>query len=388
MSTWKDIFSPMDGENGQLDRELGLFRVLSVGVELEFSLAAIPYGVDDPEPDGREVYGIMEEERNPDAPAPHFPFEILQRLDRAERTQRHIANSLLKAGHRAVAAPDRKSEPSDLPLDRWTVTDDSTIRPPPAEGDQKRYVFQKVELISPAFFATEGSLAEIRNVCRLIIRTYRTCGGPSTGLHVHVGDSTRGFDLETLQNIMAILWTFEPSLAMLHPEHRQNNDYCLPLRRFSALALRMVAENIPIRKSLELIYKTTSINELIWLMSGGDGSGYKMCVNIHNLMEPYVDSSDVPYQREDEVKKTVEFRQHAGTLYPAAVYHWTKVCLKIVEFAQECPTQKLRVWLDWHIDDEVKRFPAVAVLYALKLPLSAQYYEEQLAERNKASSEL
>ncbi|KAE9376847.1 hypothetical protein N431DRAFT_332239 [Stipitochalara longipes BDJ] len=391
MSKWKSVFSPLDGTNGKLDREPAQFRVLSLGVELEFSLATIPYNVKDPELDGREVYGIMEEERKPNAPehtTPKFRFEVLQRIDRAERTQRHIAKTLVKAGSRAIAQPDMSLDPPDMPLDRWIVTDDSTIQAPPAKGDRKRYVFQKVELISPAFLATKGSLVEIQRTCQLIIRTYRTCGGPSTGLHIHVGNCTRGFDLETLQNVMAILWTFELQLATLHPKYRRDNDYCLPLRRSSGLALQMVAEKINLRNSLEIIYKTTSINNLIWLMGAADGSGYKMCVNIHNLIEPYVDAGGVLCGRDDGTKKTIEFRQHEGTLNPEAVYQWCKVCLKIIEFAQECPTWKLRIWLTWHINNRVEGYPAVAVLYALKLPHSAQYYENKLAKGDEVSAEL
>lgn len=379
----------MDGENGELDRE-GPFHVLSVGTELEFCLGAVPYGIVDPEPDDeRKVYGIMEREISANSAEPTIPqvfrFEIQQRIDRAERTQRHLANTLVKAGYKAVAEIDMNMDPHDMSLDCWTITEDSTIQPPAAEGDEKRYVFQKIEVVSPAFLATEGSLAQIREICLLIIRTYRTCGGPSTGLHVHVGNSTRGFDSETLQNVMAMLWTFEPQLETLHPEHRRNNDYCLPLRRASGLTLRMAAENIPLRKSLDVIYKTTSINDLIWLMGSADGSGYKMCVNIHNLMEPYVDADGLSCQRDDEVKKTIEFRGHEGTLDPARVYWWTKVCLRVVEFSQECQIWKLRVWLSWHIHDTVDGFPAVALLYAMKLPLAAQYYEEQLNKRDAVS---
>jgi len=287
-----------------------------------------------------------------------------------------------------MAEKDIPLDPPNISYDRWNVTEDSTIRPPHAEGYEQQYAFQKIEVISPAFLATEGSLAQIREICLLLVRTYRTCGGPSTGLHIHVGNSTRGFDLETLQNVMAILWTFEPQLETLHPEHRRNNDYCLPLRRASGLALRMAAEKIPVRESLDIIYKTSSINELILLMAAADGSGYKMCVNIHNLMEPYLDdASGLAYQRDDKVKKTIEFRGHEGTLDPAQVYWWAKVCLRVVEFAQECHSWKLRVWLSWHIHDKVEGFPAVAVLYALKVPLGAQYYEDQLNKRTTASTE-
>jgi hypothetical protein len=148
----------------------------------------------------------------------------------------------------------------------------------------------------------------------------------------------------------------------------------------------MLEEKIDLRDILDEIYKTTSINQLIKLMSASDGSGWKMGVNLGNLLEPYVDERR-SFHHPDDLKKTIEFRQHEGTLDPKAVYNWAKVCVNLVEFAQEVPTPKLQAWLRWNINQKVEEYPAVAVLYALKIPQCALYYEKKLAERSNVPSE-
>lgn len=388
MSPWQYVYSPLDDENGKLDCKLGEFPKLSFGIELEFSLAALPFDVEDLEvPDGRKVYGIIGEDGGPNQPTVQLTLALLlkKKGDRRNATQRHISNTLTKIGIRAIGEMDRVHEFADMPLDRWNVTEDTTIKHPPLEGFRTFYEFQEVEMQSPAYLMTEGSLRDVQRVCHLITRTYRTYNGQSTGLHVHVGNSTRGFTLETVQNVVAILFAFEPQLDTLHPEHRRKNGYCLPLRSSSRLALRMLEEKIDLRDILDEIYKT-SINQLIKLMSASDGSGWKMGVNLENLLEPYVDERR-SFHHPDDLKKTIEFRQHEGTLDPKAVYNWAKVCVNLVEFAQEVPTPKLQAWLRWNINQKVEEYPAVAVLYALKIPRCALYYEKILAERSNVPSE-
>jgi hypothetical protein len=385
MSPWQYAFSPLDGgedeKPGSYPRN---FPRLSFGVELEFSLATLSRDREDPEPDGRQVYGIAEIEK-PDSSS-LGRISLFRRIERADNTQRHLAKTLVGEGFRAIAEADTQQDAPDIPLDRWIVTQDPSIQQPPVQGNIGKYSFQKIEMQSPAYLMTEGSLREVQRVCHLVTRTYRTYTGESTGLHVHCGNSARGLPLETVQNVMAILFAFEPQFDLLHPEHRRNNRWCVPLRGSSRLALRMVENNIDLPDSIAEIYKTTSINQLIKLMGAHDNSGHKMRVNIHNLLEAYVDDDGELRQRHDESKRTIEFRQHEGTLDPEAIYFWSKTCVNFVEFAQEVSTPKLRAWLRWTIDEKVENYPAVAVLYAMKIPTCALYYERKLAERDGAST--
>lgn len=270
---------------------------------------------------------------------------LARRNDRKDSAKRHIVKTLSKAGFRAIAEPDMKNEPERMPLDRWIVTEDSTIKPPPQDFGMFKYTFVPVEVQSPPYLMSEGSLREVQRCCHLITRTYRTSSLESSGLHVHVGNSTQGFPLQTVQNLMAILFAFEPALDMLYPEHRRYNSWCLPLRRKSVQAQLIEHSKIELRDSIDVIYRTTSINQLIKLMGACDNSGWKMTINLQHLKESETDEDGFVFVRKDEAKRTIEFRQHEGTLDPEAVYHYVKTCVNFVEFAQEVSTPKLREWL-------------------------------------------
>ena len=170
---------------------------------------------------------------------------------------------------------------------------------------------------------------------------------------------------------MAILFAFEPALDTLYPEHRRHDSWRLPLRRKSVLAQLIEHSKIELQDSIDVIYRTTSINQLIKLMGACDNSAWKMMVNLQHLKESETDEYGFVFVRKDEVKRTIEFRQHEGTLDSEAVYHYVKTCVNFDKFAQEVSTPKLREWLRRTIDTKVEDFPAVAVLHSMKIPHSA-----------------
>jgi hypothetical protein len=392
MSLWQNFHSPLDSEDENPAADQRDFPKLFFGVELEFSLAALPLTRKDHEPtDGRQVFilddgniATKEDETHSMNSIAGLRNALAGRNDHADSAKRHIVKTLTKAGFRAIVEPDMKNEPEGMPLDRWIVTEDWTIKPPPQDLGMFKYTFVPVEVQSPPYLMSEGSLREVQRCCHLITRTYRTCSPESSGLHVHVGNRTQGFPLQTVQNLMAILFAFEPALDMLYPEHRRYNSWCVPLRRNSVLAQRIEYSKIELRDSMDVIYRTTSINQLIKLMGACDKSGWKMTINLQHLKESETDEDVFSFVRKDEVKRTIEFRQHEGTLDPEAVYHYVKTCVNFVEFAQEVSTPKLREWLRRTIDMKVEDFPAVAVLHAMKIPHSALYYERKIAEREDA----
>lgn len=81
-------------------------------------------------------------------------------------------------------------------------------------------------------------------------------------------------------------------------------------------------------------------------------------------------------------KRTVEFRQHAGTLDPVAVNNWVKVCVGIVSFVSFNSKSFLTEFLFDHIQrEEVKTQIDVLRLLSLigldGLDSPAEYYRRR-----------
>jgi hypothetical protein len=62
-------------------------------------------------------------------------------------------------------------------------------------------------------------------------------------LQVHIGNAQKAFSVGQLKNLMSLIWTFEPTLNTLHPQHRIANQHFVPrLREKSRLAARKANE--------------------------------------------------------------------------------------------------------------------------------------------------
>ena len=81
------------------------------------------------------------------------------------------------------------------------------------------------------------------------------------------------------------------------------------------------------------------------------------------------------------VKRTIEFRTHEGTLDAESIYNWVKVCIGLVDFAQEVETANLRAWLKYNAEKASEEYSVVVLLHALKMPAAALYYEKKLGNR-------
>lgn len=107
-------------------------------------------------------------------------------------------------------------------------------------------------------------------------------------------------------------------------------------------------------------------------------TGGRLGFNIDNLQEKGMVYGRRMMEAAEKAKKTIEFRQHEGTLDPEAVTQWIRVSVRLVEFAEEVRPEILRVWLKEHIDTN---YNVIQLLKATRQPLAAWYYEKKLAER-------
>ncbi|PVH87356.1 hypothetical protein DL98DRAFT_354492, partial [Cadophora sp. DSE1049] len=244
------------------------------------------------------------------------------------------------------------------------------------------YKFRDIEVVSPPFHFCKEALNEVKVVCETLPSQYRLISNTSCSIHVHVGNGTRGFTVPHIRSLMALLWTFEPQMDTLHPQHRVGpTRYNGSLRKHSKLGLKLQARGMNARDGLQRIFETEEINEIVDILSLPSNQWrmpHTMGYNITNLMENGTPDSYEDFIEAEHTKKTVEFRHHEGTFDAQAVTQWIGLCVRLVEFAEEIRPDRLRTWLEEHIDTD---YNVIQILEATKQPQAAEYYEKKLAER-------
>jgi len=385
-SKWEHVWSPMGTDNDP-DFDKNPKPNFSFGVEIEFAIATLPFKKEDPDPDGRTVYGVSEREDGRPTQSTKIRGYTMREADELEHTQLHIVDTLAKYNIEAISERsllEVVDHVYDDPPTSWLVSHDGTIRTPP--DNNGRYNYIKIELTSPAYWLHDKAIKEIEKVCLILKKHYRIYCGPGSGLHVHVGLGTKGFSLSHLQNLAAIVWTFEPQLYSLMPSHRRIDINCLPLREYSILSHQLRKENRRPRDALKPIFATTSINELLKLLASKISN--RLGFNCRNLMEAYeLEYPCTPPALSEmrhmgpvqDTKKTVEWRMWESTLDTKEIKAWIRLVTGLHCAADECREDKLREWLRWHGEDDWlgngnDEYPIEAVLYALKCKFAATYF--------------
>jgi hypothetical protein len=193
---------------------------LTFGVELEVSAAYLVAGEKDRDPDDpRSVYHISTGDKS---------------LTLWQNNRNHIAETLRSNGIAAEVVP----EPGDNSYTRqnpraWVIASDLAVFEKPPDDGEGWYNYSPVELISPVFYYTQEALDEVKFVMTLMSNTYRC--GTTTGLHVHVGNSTKGFPPSVIQKLLGTIWTFKEHLELIHPKVRWDYGMCPSMRRGSTL---------------------------------------------------------------------------------------------------------------------------------------------------------
>ncbi|RYP16166.1 hypothetical protein DL767_010217 [Monosporascus sp. MG133] len=138
----------------------------------------------------------------------------------------------------------------------WTVKADPTLNrkqgdyawldPIPKElvdsftGDDRGWC--GFEVCSPALWATDEGISEIRQVCQILTENLWVLAPGNTGLHVHYGNGPDWMPVESVRRIAGLLYAADPLLVQLQPQHRRNNIWCLSTSLYSALATGLSAE--------------------------------------------------------------------------------------------------------------------------------------------------
>lgn len=213
---------------------------------------------------------------------------------------------------------------------------------------------------------------EVEAVCDRLYKKFNQPPGPvasdnrlvinsQCSTHVHVGNGDNGFDLQTVKNVLSTVVACERVFDSMHSTTRiggstlvfqphqgtssslyeqllepasynrpwsahftqeayarvtKPNDQCYPGSHFEDdPSLQDAASRYDIHSWLKIIENAPEIKDLLVLQSA---FGHSSDVNLRNL---------------DQTKKTIEFRQHAGTLRASEILAWVEVCVHLIEFA-------------------------------------------------------
>jgi hypothetical protein len=159
------------------------------------------------------------------------------------------------------------------------------------------------EFVSPVLRGDEG-IAQVKKIADALQVMGATANG-SCGFHVHVG-GVRGADLGFFKRLVKLYARFEPVIDSFMPPSRRGNSntYCRGLSAANVAA----------------VDNADSFDRLIQAATGLPASTYNARFFKLNL---------VAFRKH----RTVEFRQHAGTVDSAKAIAWIKTCLRMVAAA-------------------------------------------------------
>jgi len=357
---------------------------LTFGVEFEFCLATLPEDAQDPEPyDTRQIYNISDTEavntgmHSLNIMDPILRHHYKKRMQN-DIVQKHIAKTLISAGFPAITDEDIRRRHNEALLGgpepehyrSWNITTDSSIRVPGEDRTPgiSEYEWCKVEVISPVLMFTPQAIWQVQKVCKLISRKYRTLTNEWCGLHVHVGQGSKGLPDYGIKNLAAMIWAFEDRLDLLHPLHRSNDAACNSLYNSVPLASELDFETdrpLLLAEQIDRIFECNTGDQVIGLVND-ECPSYGSAYNFWNLLSQHSGSS----------KRTIEFRQHEGTLDPRRVENWIKVCVGLVEFALKTDSDCMGNFLRLVIDEE--DYTVVDMLITIGLQRQAVFYERSL----------
>lgn len=282
---------------------------------------------------------------------------------------------------------------------KWTVKPDYSLMLPENHGILGKYDgyhWVCVEVTSPALWATQESFEEIIKVCEILRTKFITLITESCGLHIHWGLGNNWVPVHHLRKVAALLLACDPLLAQLHHESRKDNYHCFSNRYFSEVAQRTLSGK-QVNKSIDgeplesLAFDQCSLRRassplFSRCIAAGSLVGYPFRPDrVPVSMEKFHTSIRAPqcipnaarellgcslpeavgrlmnssskistrklafnfrnytpgFYGESDVKRTIEFRQCAGTLNGDEVVAFAKLYIGLCEFAGKATINEL-----------------------------------------------
>ncbi|MCJ1467496.1 hypothetical protein MMC07_006121 [Pseudocyphellaria aurata] len=251
-----------------------------------------------------------------------------------------------------IPAQPQRHDMTDL--SKWTVTTDFSIQP--AEDREHWYA---CEVQTPALDYSVSDLEHVKTVVELLVSHFDLHVNHTCGLHVHVGNESRGFNLRTLKNFASLITVFEKQLNSLHSADRVQSMYAKPPGE-------VFHEDATPREKLWIIDQLDSVEKFISQFhpigdrSLIDGIDRFMAFNFSHL------EKGKPFQ-------TIEFRQHQGTLDSTLITNWVKVACNLVHLSH-ANREGFRDLIETHMDNS--KYTVMDLFVDLNMPDLAEFYRE------------
>ena len=215
----------------------------------------------------------------------------------------------------------------------WVLTADGSISAVEEQKECPESKFRAMELRSRVLSGTpenlQASLMEVRKVLDVLHHMpFELLTNKTTGLHVHIGNQRKGFPLQTLKNFAQVAYGFINAIQSIHPDHRidgYESRYCRPMTDHLYI-YRGLAEN------LESIEEAPSQDELANCVSFVDVKSDAYYFG--NLFDRHTERQ---LEGKSRAKRTIEFRQHTGSVDADAVCAWVEVATGLIETCYYAP---------------------------------------------------
>ena len=273
--------------------------------------------------------------------------------------RRRAVQWMLVMGFDDAGLPINKStalcDLDDDSYSRWSLKRDGSIKVPPTSKQRKGHAYFTFELVSrvlplndleytndthpPKHRNKSGQgIEEVRRALKFMaeskILTFGT--NASCGFHVHIGlaprrssDGSAGkgpgkaYKLKAVQNLSALATIFEPYVNLILNDDRKSNSYCQTPSETTGL------KGLNLKSQLIKIYGTEDLIEIQDVMNPGAQRYHSL--NFTN--------------QKQKGSKTVEFRQHHGTLDVNSVTAWCQILAGFMRLAHtDLSQERLANW--------------------------------------------
>ena len=266
-----------------------------------------------------------------------------------------VADALCSGGVPCLPSDSHQS----LGFLTWQASEDNSILS--SQPDHR-----KLEVKSRILRLSEA--AEVSSALDTLNKHFLMETDHSMGLHVHQGNSFRGFPLRTLINVMVIQVAFEHLLNQLHPPDRVYTDrddthsYANPHSLSTHLQIRKAG----LERAMYVL-KARSLAELIEFTQ--DYSISRNCqVNLHNFR------GDLTAPEHTQTR-TIEFRQHQSTTDPVAIRNWVELTGALVRYAHTVKNTALGRLVQNCTD---RKFGVLDLISELGCKHLVEYYQSRL----------